>query len=283
MPRISYLNGEFLPHEKCFVHIEDRGFQLADGVYEVTLFQNGKLIDGDAHIERLFRSLEKININAHNFSKEQLKKIQLELFTRNNIVDGTCYLQITRGQHPRALNCPKDLTPTIIATVSERKKMSAEEFEKGFSAMTHDDIRWLRCDIKTVGLLPSTLINQKAKDAGFDDAILLRDGIVTEASFSNVFIVDENDILVTRAPDNLILQGITRNRFLDLAKKNSIKFAERNFNRAELLKAKEVFLTSSSMLLRPITKIDDVIISGGKVGKIAKILSEAYADFIKTS
>jgi D-alanine transaminase len=281
MTKISYLNGEFLPHEKCFVHIEDRGFQLADGVYEVTLFQNGKLIDGDAHIERLFKSLEKININSHNFTKEQLKKIQLELLARNKIEDGTCYLQITRGQHPRALNCPKDLTPTIVATASERKKMSPEDFEKGFSVMIHDDIRWSRCDIKTVGLLASTLMNQKAKDAGFDDVILLRDGLVTEASFSNVFIVDENDILVTRAPDNLILQGITRNRFIDLAKKNSIKVAERNFDRGELLKAREVFLTSSSMLLRPITKVDDVIISGGKVGKIAKILSAAYADFIK--
>jgi D-alanine transaminase len=279
MTRISYLNGEFLPHEKCFVHIEDRGFQLADGVYEVTLFKNGNLIDGDAHIERLFSSLKKINIPANDFSKEQLKKIQLELFKLNNMSEGTCYLQFTRGVHPRVLNCPKDLTPTLIATVSELKKLSDEDFNRGFSVITHDDIRWLRCDIKTVGLLASSLINQKAKDAGFDDVIFLRDGVVTEASFANVFIIDENDILVTKAANNLILCGITRNRIIDIALQKGIKVAERNFGRDELVKAKEVFLSSSSMIIRPVVKIDDVEISQGRAGAVTKMLRNAYLDF----
>jgi len=280
MTRISYLNGEFLPHEKCFVHIEDRGFQFADGVYEVTLFKNGKLIDGDAHIDRLFRSLEKINIGANNFSKDQLKKIQLELFERNKMDEGICYLQITRGQHIRTPQCPKDITPTIVATVALGKKLSSEEFEKGFSVMTHEDIRWLKCDVKTVGLLASTMMNQKAKDSGFDDVIFLRDGVVTEASFANAFIVDENDILVTKAADNLILCGITRNRLIEIAKKNSIKVSERNFGLDELMKAKEVFLTSSSLILRPIVKIDGKQIADGKVGKVARLLSDSYKSFI---
>jgi D-alanine transaminase len=278
--RISYLNGEFLPHEKCFVHIEDRGFQFADGVYEVTLFKNGKLIDGDAHLDRLFRSLEKINITSHNFSKEQLKKMQLELFEKNKMSEGICYMQITRGQHIRTPQCPKDIAPTIVATVALGKKMTDEEFEKGFSVMTHEDIRWLKCDIKTVGLLASTMMNQKAKDSGFDDVIFVRDGIVTEASFANAFIVDENDILVTKPADNLILCGITRNRLIELAKKNSIKVSERNFTVEEMLKAKEVFLTSSSLILRPVVKIDGKQISDGKVGKVARILKKEYQDFV---
>ena len=280
MTRISYLNGEFLPHEKCFVHIEDRGFQFADGVYEVTLFKNGKLIDGDAHIDRLFRSLGKLNIDAGNFSKEQLKEMQLELFSKNKMDEGICYLQITRGQHIRTPQCPKDIAPTIVATVALGKKLTEEEFEKGFSAMTHDDIRWKKCDIKTVGLLASTMMNQKAKDSGFDDVIFLRDGIVTEASFANAFIVDENDILVTKGADELILCGITRNRLIEIAKKNSIKVAERNFGVDEMMKAKETFLTSSSLILRPVVKIDGKQIADGKVGKVARLLRDEYQKFI---
>ena len=280
MTRISYLNGEFLPHEKCFVHIEDRGFQFADGVYEVTLFKNGKLIDGDAHIDRLFRSLGKLNIDAGNFSKEKLKEMQLELFAKNKMDEGICYLQITRGQHIRTPQCPKDIVPTIVATVALGKKLTEEEFEKGICAMTHDDIRWKKCDIKTVGLLASTMMNQKAKDSGFDDVIFVRDGIVTEASFANAFIVDENDILVTKGADELILCGITRNRLIEIAKKNSIKVSERNFGVDEMMKAKEIFLTSSSLILRPVVKIDGKQIADGKVGKVARLLRDEYQKFI---
>ena len=190
MTRISYLNGEFLPHENCFVHIEDRGFQFADGAYEVTLFENGNLVDGDLHLQRLMRSLGELNIE-HNFTLEELKKTQLELFSKNNFATSAfCYLQITRGVANRIPWCPKGLKNTIIATVSAKKIISPEEFAKGYTAMTHDDIRWHRCDIKTVNLLASTLVNQKAKDAGFDDAIFVRDGIVTEATYANVFIVE---------------------------------------------------------------------------------------------
>jgi D-alanine transaminase len=281
MSRISYLNNQFLPHENCLIHIEDRGFQFADGVYEVTLFENGKLIDGEAHMERFFRSLREVKIE-HNFSAEELKKIQLELFARNKMTNGTCYMQITRGQTNRIPYCPKNLTPTICATVSPRKKVSEEEFARGFSLMTHEDIRWKRCDIKTVGLLASALINQKAKDHGFDDAIFLRDGIVTEATYANAFIVDENDVIITKAPDNLILCGITRNRLLKIAAEKNIKIAERNFSLEEMMRAKEVFLTSSSLILRPISKIDGKLIAGGKNRKIARILNDAYGEFVSS-
>ncbi len=279
MSRISFLNGQFLPHENCLVHIEDRGFQFADGIYEVTLFKNGRLIDGDPHIERLFRSLREMKIE-HNFTKEFITQLQLDLFAKNNMSEGTCYIQITRGMANRVPWVPKNLTPTISATVSLGKKMTEEEFEKGVSIMTHEDIRWKRCDIKSVALFASSFINQKAKDSGFDDAIFVRDGVVTEGTFANAFIVDTNDTLITKAADNLILCGITRNRMIKIAQEKGIKVEERNFSVAEMIAAKEVFLTSSSLILRPATKIDGNQIGDGKAGKISRILLEEYKKFI---
>ncbi|MBM5781826.1 MAG: D-amino acid aminotransferase [Pelagibacterales bacterium] len=278
MSRISFLNGEFLPHEKCLVHIEDRGFQFADGAYEVTLFKNGKLIDGDAHVKRLFRSLNEMKIE-HNLEKENLLKMQIELFAKNNMDEGICYIQVTRGATNRVPYVPKNLPVTISATVSLGKKMTPEEFEKGVSIMTHDDIRWKRCDIKSVALFASSFINQKAKDLGFDDAIFVRDGVVTEGTFANAFIVDEAGNLVTKPADNLILQGITRNRLIEIAQENGIKVVERSFDVSELVKAKEVFLTSSSLILRPVTQIDGKVIGNGKAGEVSQKLASLYQQF----
>ena len=283
MSRISYLNGEFLPHEKCFVHIEDRGFQFADGAYEVTLFENGNLVDGDLHLQRLMRSLGELNID-HNFTIEELTKIQLELFSKNNFIDSAfCYLQITRGVANRTPWCPKGLKNTITATVSAKKIISPEEFAKGYTAMTHDDIRWHRCDIKTVNLLASTLVNQKAKDAGFDDAIFVRDGIVTEATYANVFIVDDKKNLITHPANNHILCGITRNRLIKIAREKNINVIEKKFGIDEMMQACEVFLTSSTLIIRPVFQINGQEISGKKTASsptLAKILKDAYENFI---
>lgn len=278
--RISYLNGQFLPHENCFVHIEDRGFQFADGAYEVTLFDKNRLIDGDAHLERLLFSLGELKIQ-HNFAKEELKQMQINLFAANQMDSGTCYLQITRGFHSRIPNCPKDITSTICATVSPRKSVSDEEFERGFSVMTHDDIRWLRCDIKTVNLLAQTLLNQKAKDLGFDDVIFVRDGFVTESSYANVFILDQGNKLITKLANNLILNGITRRKFLNIAKELGFAIEERDFSVEEMILAKEVFLTSSSLILRPVSKVDNHFIGrDGKNRNVCAILKDAYQKFI---
>ena len=160
------------------------------------------------------------------------------------------------------------------------KKISDDEFEKGFTAITHDDIRWARCDIKTVGLLASSLTNQKAKDSGFNDAIFVKNGIVTEATFANAFIVDQNDVIITKKADNAILCGITRNRMIDLAKKDGFVIEERDFTVEELLTAKEVFLTSSTLMLRPIVNIDGTVIGEGKAGHIATRLRLLYQEFI---
>jgi D-alanine transaminase len=286
MSRISYLNGEFLPHEKCFVHIEDRGFQFADGAYEVTLFENGKLVDGDLHLQRLMRSLNELNIE-HNFTLEELTKIQLELFAKNNFsTSAFCYLQITRGFSNRMPSCPKGLKNTIVATVSAKKIISTEEFENGYKVMTHDDIRWHRCDIKTVNLLASTLVNQKAKDAGFDDAIFMRDGIVTEATYANVFIIDDKKNLITHPANNNILQGITRNRLIKIAQKNNINVNEKTFGIEEMMKSCEVFLTSSTLIIRPVFQINGQEILGRKNASnpsFSKILSDHYKEFILSS
>jgi D-alanine transaminase len=280
MTRISYLNGQFLPHENCLIHIEDRGFQFADGAYEVTLLENNKLIDGDAHIERLFRSLREMKI-THNLSKEQLVNLQLELFTKNNLSAGTCYIQVTRGFANRVPYLAKTENITISATISPRKKLTQEEFAHGFSFLTHDDIRWKRCDIKSVALFPSSMVNQEAKNQGYNDAIFIRDGFVTEGTFANIFMIDKNDTLITRAPDNFILQGITRNRIIALAKNNGMKVEERLFTLDELLNANEVFLSSSSLLIRPAREINKKLIGGdGNNRKITAILSQAYEDFI---
>lgn len=285
MTRISYLNGKFLPHEQCFVHIEDRGFQFADGAYEVTLFENGKLIDGELHAKRLFRSLSELNIN-HDFTLEKILEIQLQLFAKNNYQGkATCYIQITRGVNNRVPYCPKNLESTICATVSSRKTVSADELKNGFKIMTHDDIRWHRCDIKTVNLLASTLVNQKAKDSGFDDAIFVRNNHITEATYANVFMVDNNDNLITHPVNNNILAGITRERLIKIAKENNLNVVEKVFTVDEALKAKEVFLTSSSLLLRPVKSINNNLINyidGGDNFAIAKLLTKKYNEFIES-
>ncbi len=175
---------------------------------------------------------------------------------------------------------PKNLTPTISATVALGKKLTDEEFEKGVSIMTHEDIRWKRCDIKSIALFASSFLNQKAKDLGFDDMIFVRDGVVTEGSFANAFIVDAAGTLITKGADNLILCGITRNRLIEFAKAAGIKVEERDFSVAELMAAQEVFLTSSSLILRPVTKVDGKVVGTGKAGKVARVLSEAYKNFI---
>ena len=281
MSRISFLNGEFLDHEKCLVHIEDRGFQFADGAYEVTLFENGVLVDGEAHIERMMRSLNELKIE-HNFSEDFFLQMQHDLFKHNQMQSGFCYMQITRGSANRQPNCPKGLTPTISATVSEKKIISKDDFNKGFAVMTTQDIRWQRCDIKTVGLLASTLTYQKAKDLGFDDAIFVRDKIVTEATYANVFLVDKNDRLITHPANNHILCGITRNRLIEIAKANKISVIEKEFEVDDLYLAKEIFLTSSTLLIRPLYKIDDKIIAKNDDCnfEIATILRDKYQEFI---
>ena len=243
------------------------------------LFVNKKLLDFHPHIKRLFRSLDEIKIK-HNIKKDEIEKIALQLFEKNKMANGSVYMQITRGVANRMAWFPTETTPSVIMTVSPTKIVTPQDFAKGASMMSHDDIRWQRCDIKTVGLLASTLINQKSKDMGFDDALFVRNGVVTEATYSNFFIVDVNGALITKSADNFILQGITRNRIIDLAIKNGITVYEKDFSLNEVLNAKEAFTSSSTLMIRPVTKIDGQKIGDGKTGEITIKLNNLYKEFI---
>ncbi len=278
MTRISYLNGKFLPHDQCLVHIEDRGFQFADGAYEVTLFKNNKLIDGTNHMQRMLRSLKELNI-MHKFTVEFLLKTQLELLQKNQqINDAICYMQITRGTHNRIPNHPKNIDPTIAITIALRNIISEEEYNNGLKIMTHDDIRWHRCDIKTVNLVASAMVNQKAKDNGFDDAIYIRDGFITEATYANVFIVDSSNNLITHPSANEILSGITRSRIISLAIANKINVIEKKFTLEEMFASNEAFLTGSVALIRVINSINNIKINNNR--EISALLRKLYDEFI---
>ena len=279
MSRVSFLNGQLLPHDQCLVHIEDRGFQFADGVYEVILLKNNRLIDIDWHLDRLFHSLGELQIKFDQ-NHDQLKKIILDLFSQNNLSDGSVYLQITRGFASRQQAFPPNYTPTISITVSPLKAIDPQSFDDGLSVITHEDIRWKRCNIKSIGLIAQSFIKQKAFEAGADDAIMIRDGYITEATFANVFMIDATGNLITKNADNLILCGITRNRIIQLAQQNNIVVLEKQFTLAELLLAGEVFLSSTTLLVRPVSKIDGNVIGSGKAGKISKKLLGLYNQFI---
>lgn len=281
MEKISFVNGSFLPHSQCFVSIEDRGFQFADGVYEVILFYNHKLIDLDWHLDRLLRSLKELEIKFEK-TKEELTEIFLTLFKKNNLDNGSVYLQITRGAAPRNQLFPKNCMPTIVAIVSPLKMPSDQELEVGFAAITHLDIRWSRCDIKSIALLAATIARQKAEIAGAAEAILIRNNYVTEGSFSNIFIVNNQGQLITRQADNSILCGITRNRIIAIAKANKISVIEKKFSKKDLLNAREVFAASSTLIIRPIVKIDGKLIGNGKIGEVTKNLLNYYRKFLNS-
>lgn len=279
MTRISFLNGQFIDHDKAFVHIEDRGFQFADGVYEVIAFKNSRLVDSKPHLDRLFTGLEELSIK-HDFLQDEIEKTALELLSRNNIDDGSVYLQVTRGVNKRVPWVPQGIKPTFVMTANPAKVFTKEEFEKGLSLMTHDDIRWGRVDIKTVALLASSMVNQKAKDSGYSDGLFVRDGVVTEASFANFFFVDKDGVLTTKGADNRILGGITRKRIIDLAQKDGIKVSERDFGVDEVLQGKEAFLSSSTLMVRPVVRVDAKVVGDGKVGDLTRRVDELYRGWL---
>jgi len=279
MSRISFLNGYFINHDQAMIHIEDRGMQFADGIYEVILFHNNRLIDNQWHLERLFRSLNEISIQLP-YSHEQITTACLDLFKQNILVNGSVYLQITRGNATRNQLIPKGITPTVIMTVSSVKHFTENELDAGISAITMEDIRWQRCDIKSIGLLASSLCKQKAADLGYAEAIFVRKDKITECTFSNLFIVDSIDNLITKPLDNFILSGITRRRVIELAKQLNIKIIEEEIDTTQLLAAKEVFSTSTTLLIRPITSVNGQLIGNGKCGKITWQLIHAYQNFL---
>ena len=277
---IVYLNGAFVPRAEARISVEDRGFVFGDGVYEVLRAINGRLFATRFHNDRLKRSLEGVRISlAGNDSAESLTEIGKQLLRENGLLQGeaTVYMQITRGVATRAHNFPPpDLPPTIYISVARFTPYS-ELAQNGAPAISHPDLRWGRCDLKTLNLLPNVLASQTAKERGAFEAMLIRDGVVTEGSKTNFFGVVDGS-LRTHPSDTHILPGITRSVLRDLAREVSIDLDETPIRSDEIPRLSELFLTGTTTDVMPVVKLDDKPIGKGKPGELTKKLQRVLAE-----
>ena len=278
MSRIAYVNGRYLPFADAKVHVEDRGYQFADGVYEVCEVRGGRLIDERRHLERLARSLGELRIRMP-MSPRALGIVLREVVARNRIGYGIIYLQITRGVARRDPAFPApEVKPTVVATARALDRRRNEALAaKGIAVVSVPDNRWGRVDIKSVGLLPNVLARQAAIDRGAREAWLIdKDGAVTEGASANAWIVTTGGALVTRHSDHAILRGITRTVVLDVIKAQSLKVEERAFTLEEAYAAREAFVTSASQIVMPVVSIDGHAIGDGKPGPVATALRRDF-------
>jgi D-alanine transaminase len=277
--RLAYVNGRFVRHADAFVHIEDRGYQFADGVYEVVTILDGGFVDESGHLARLNRSLAELCI-AMPFSDAVLRLVMRELVRRNDVRDGYLYLQITRGVAPRDFKFPKSPKSAVVMTTRRQKFAPTLPDGAGVRVVTVPDIRWARRDIKSVGLLAQVLAKQAAADAGAFEAWMVdADGHVTEGASSNAWIVTHDGVLVTRQADNAILHGITGNSIERLAGELGIAVERRPFSVAEAYEAREAFVTSATTFCLPVTQIDGRPIANGHPGEVACRLRQSYFDY----
>ena len=277
--RTVYVNGEYMPETEAKVSIFDRGFLMADGVYEVTSVLGGKLIDFAGHTARLHRSLNELDM-AEPCTDDELLAIHRELVERNNIVDGMIYLQVTRGNPgDRDFAFPSaDTKPTLVLFTQSKPGMAESPMAKiGMKVISIDDIRWGRRDIKTVQLLYPSMGKMMAKKAGCDDAWLVEEGKVTEGTSNNAYIVKGNRI-ITRELSNDILHGITRAAVLRFAREAQMEVEERAFTIAEAQGADEAFITSASTFVMPVVEIDGKAVGTGKPGSVVARLREIYLE-----
>lgn len=274
MSRIAYVNGSYVPESDARISIFDRGFLFADGVYEVTPIVNGKLVDYDAHMERLERSLGELRM-AWPCSKDEMKTMHLELIKRNTLHEGIIYMQVTRGVADRMFNFPKDITSSLVAFPQVMALVDNPNARTGVKIITTPDIRWLRRDIKSVMLLAPVLGKQEAYEKGAAEAWMVEDGMITEGTSSNAYIV-KNDTIITRPLSNLILAGCTRRALFRLSQEHGVKIEERLFTPQEAYDADEAFLTSASQFVMPITEIDGHRIGGGQPGPVVRKLRELF-------
>lgn len=276
MPRISYANGQYIAHNEALVHIEDRGFQFADSVYEVIALMNGRFADQEGHLDRLERSLKELRIPMP-MPRHALKLILKEMVRRNRLKNAALYLQVTRGVAPRDFKFPKDAKPTLVITMRPAVfgQLTARK------AITAPDIRWKRRDIKTTALVAQVLAKQMAVDWDAYEALLVDDdGFITEGSSTNAWIVDKNNNLITRSAQNsMILKGVTRNALQALCKKEKIEIIERPFTAKEAYQAKEAFTTAAVSLVTPLVEIDGHKIGDGKVGPMSKKILDIYLSY----
>lgn len=285
MSRIAYVNGRYLRRSEASVNIEDRGYQFADGVYEVCEVRGGRLVDERRHMERLQRSLNELRI-ALPMSLAALGTILRETVRRNRVVDGIVYLQITRGVAKRDHPFPSvPVRPAIVVTANrlDIQKMDTMAAE-GVAVITVPDNRWDRVDIKSISLLPNVLAKQTAREQGAREAWFVdRAGFVTEGSSSNAWIVTREGKVVTRQADHTILKGITRAVVLEAMKAQGLELEERPFTVEEAQRAREAFLTSASQLVLPVVQIDGKPVGNGAPGLIASALRRDFHRFAELS
>ena len=280
MGRIAYVNGRFFPHSQATVHIEDRGYQLADAVYEVWALFEGKLADAEGHFARLERSLSELSIPMP-MSRRALTLVLKEAVRRNRVREGTVYLQVSRGVAPRDHAFPGgEVRPAVVITVKALDRAATEaKAAKGVSVVTTPENRWGRCDIKTVGLLPNALAKQKAKEAGAAEAWFVDElGFVTEGAASNAWIVDADGRLRTRDTNANILRGITRRTLMDVIAREGLEVDERPFTPAEAIAAKEAFITGAGALVLPVVAVDGKPVGSGSPGPLALRLRRLYIE-----
>lgn len=275
MSRIVYLNGEWLPEADAKVSIFDRGFLFADAIYEVTGVIDGKLLEYEGHAARLKRSIGELGIELP-ISTEELLEVHREIVRRNALKEGLIYLQISRGAADRDFAFPKDLRPTLVLFTQSKSVIDNPKLSTGLSVALLPDWRWERRDIKTVQLLYPSMAKMQATEKGADDAWLVEDGFVTEASSATAHIIDRDGKLITRPLSNAILHGITRASVLDIAEQAGISYEERAFTPDEAKNATEAFITSATNFVMPVTRIDGASVGDGKPGPLTLELRELY-------
>lgn len=280
MSRIAYVNGRYVPYREAAVHIDDRGYQFSDGVYEVVGVANGVIFDEEPHWDRLNRSLKELSI-AWPMSRAAFRLVVREVLRRNRVRNGIVYVQVNRGIAPRDHPFPKNAVPTLVITSRRSGPAGVAAQAKGVSVITVPDIRWRRCDIKTIGLLPNVLARQKAREAGaFEAWMVSPEGLVTEGAATNAWIVTKKGELVTRNTDTSILWGITRGSVAAVARKSGVKLTERPFSVKEAKAARECFITSTTSFVTPVVEIDGAKVGNGKPGPLTRKLQDWYRSYL---
>ena len=275
--QIVYLNGEYLPIDEAKISVLDRGFIFGDGVYEVIPAFGGNALRFEHHMQRLNDSLEAVRINNPH-TNEEWHNIIHKLITETGPGDQSIYLHITRGVAQRDHRFPDDTKPTVFMMSNILSPVEATQLSHGVAAITLDDIRWQYCNIKAIALLPNILLRQQAVEKNAMEAILIRDGEVTEGSASNVFIV-KNDIIKTPAKGKHLLPGITRDLVVELANSHNMPIEEATITEKDILEADEIWLTSSTKEILPVTRLNEKIVGDGMPGKVFKDIYQKYQDY----
>ncbi len=277
MSEVVYVNGAYVDRADARVSVFDRGFLFADGVYEVCAVLDGRLVDNDAHLARLARSLAAIELDCP-LSREDIVAIQRQIVARNRLSEGLVYMQVTRGAADRDFAFPDNATPTFVAFAQARRIVGAPAAETGVAAISVPDLRWSRRDIKSVALLGQVLAKQAARRAGAAEAFMVEDGFVTEGASSSVFIVTKAREIVTRPLSTALLPGCTRQAVLALANERQMQLVERAFTVEEVNAAAECFFTSATAFVMPVVTLDGRPIGDGKPGPATRRLRDLYIE-----